>query len=180
MHTDTSTRASGLSDLSSADPSFMFDYIPRLKSKGWRSEWLHDHKKQSRVDGIVGVQVEFSPPWINDLDFPPNWCVISNSVLCSTLWNDPDIHDALALQSPLLHVLIKTNVFADISSLSLAWLIASLRLVNTMSCIPIYSAKMNQRYSDLSPPHLLVQALVTHGANVHWLILPGFLSLVGR
>lgn len=96
------------------------------------------------MDGIVGVQVDFSPCWINGLDFSPNQCVMSDSVLCFTLWNDPDIHGTLALQSPLLHVLIKTNVFADISSLSLEWLIASLRLVNTVSCIPIYSTKMNQ------------------------------------
>ncbi len=69
---------------------------------------------------------------------------MSDSSLCSTLWNDPDIHDASALQSTALHILIKTNVFADISSLSLAWLIASLLSVNSMSCIPIYSAKINQ------------------------------------
>lgn len=56
----------------------------------------------------------------------------------------PDIHDALAPQSPPLHILIKTNVFADISSLSLAWLIASLLSVNNMSYNAIYSAKINQ------------------------------------
>lgn len=47
------------------------------------------------------------------------WFVISD-LLCSRLGNDPSFHEALAPQSPLPHVLIKTNVFADIGSVSLA------------------------------------------------------------
>lgn len=70
--------------------------------------------------------------------------LIFHQTLRSPLQNDPDIHDALAPQSPPLQILIKTNVFADISLLSLAWLIASLLSVNTMSYIAIYSAKINQ------------------------------------
>lgn len=95
--------------------------------------------KQRRMDDMEGVQVLNKWPGF----LSPTWCM-SNLSLCSLLWSDPDTRDTSAPQSLLLHVLIKTNVFADTSSLSLAWLIASLLSVNSMSCIPIYSGKINQ------------------------------------
>lgn len=75
---------------------------------------------------------------INHLDLHPSMVFYVSSAL---KWPQHPLC-LCPLSPPRLHFLIKTNVFVDISSLSLWWLIASLLLVNSMSCIPIYSGKL--------------------------------------